>query len=871
MKQILQTHLGKALLCLLMVVLGGSNAWGETYKLEKVTSVVGGSLYVFEQSGHVMTNSISNKALQTTTTYKTTGLEGTENYVWLLESQNGGGFKMKNVSIDGANCYLTNSSSTTASWNSQGNASVWTFSFEDGIALIQNKSNSNRYLGFTNATSYAYKAYAISDMSYSHAITVYKLVEEGDPNVVATTTAIVSSGITNTDVYVSTEAGTLTATVKDESDNAVAGATVTWTSDNEGVATINATTGKVTLVAAGTVTFTASYAGVSGEYQASSDTYEMTVTSSAPYVQPTEIEITPNYTFWGKDAQFSGNDFSTLSGSQDNVTLNWTKGNGSTYANQNAMRFYKDNELTFTAPTGYEIKNIELEGSLQADMSFSPTGFNSETKKWTGASTTVTMSRPSDGSSYATINTFTITIGLPSSVPTPTFSVAEGTYFEAQNVKVSNYVGDYMYFYTTDGTAPACDSNLDPTGTSIEYDDATGIDITATTTLKMIAVDIDGNKSNVASATYTFPTVYTSIADFKAAETTGYLNLTGAQVVYIDGDKKNIYVRDASGAIDLFNNSGFSTTLQSGDLLSGIIKGTYTLYKQMPEITSIENISVLTVTGNETVVAKVIDGTTTAIEDNLCDLVKIENTEITGSDPYYVGDNSDIQLYDKWKVGYTVTTDKAVDVSGVAINFDGTYEIYPRFESDIVYLDNAVEVSISAYGYATFCSDKALDFTATDAIEVYYGTLAGDKLTFSRIYKVPANTGVLLRSALGGAVAATNVPVFDGVAADDVTDNCLTGVTETTTLNANDYILNVVNGGAGFYKAGEFTSLAANRAYIRAALVGGGIKSFGINLTTGIDLPATEKAEKVIFDLSGRRVEKPAKGLYIVNGKKVLF
>ena len=38
MKQILQTHLGKALLILLMVVLGGSNAWGEEQSLEVTTS-----------------------------------------------------------------------------------------------------------------------------------------------------------------------------------------------------------------------------------------------------------------------------------------------------------------------------------------------------------------------------------------------------------------------------------------------------------------------------------------------------------------------------------------------------------------------------------------------------------------------------------------------------------------------------------------------------------------------------------------------------------------------------------------------------------------------------------------------------------------
>ena len=104
----------------------------------------------------------------------------------------------------------------------------------------------------------------------------------GGSTSVATTTTIDATGITNTDVYTSTAAGSLTATVTEtESGNAVNGATVTWTSSKENVATIDEN-GVVTLVDAGTTTITASYAGVSGEFGASSATYELTVTSSAP-------------------------------------------------------------------------------------------------------------------------------------------------------------------------------------------------------------------------------------------------------------------------------------------------------------------------------------------------------------------------------------------------------------------------------------------------------------------------------------------------------------------------------------------------------------------------------------------------------------
>ena len=103
----------------------------------------------------------------------------------------------------------------------------------------------------------------------------------GGSSAVATTTTIDASGINNTDVYKGTEAGSLAATVK-AGEETIDNATVTWSGDNDAVATIDATTGAVTLVGAGTVTFTATYAGVEDEYKSSSDTYELTVTDTTP-------------------------------------------------------------------------------------------------------------------------------------------------------------------------------------------------------------------------------------------------------------------------------------------------------------------------------------------------------------------------------------------------------------------------------------------------------------------------------------------------------------------------------------------------------------------------------------------------------------
>ena len=110
---------------------------------------------------------------------------------------------------------------------------------------------------------------------YSIAITW-----ENSSSAVATTTAIDDSGITNTDVYKGIAAGSLSATVTVD-ETIIDGASVTWSSSDENVATIGSD-GAVTLVAAGTTTITASYAGEENQYQASSATYELEVTNSNP-------------------------------------------------------------------------------------------------------------------------------------------------------------------------------------------------------------------------------------------------------------------------------------------------------------------------------------------------------------------------------------------------------------------------------------------------------------------------------------------------------------------------------------------------------------------------------------------------------------
>ena len=75
-------------------------------------------------------------------------------------------------------------------------------------------------------------------------------------------------------------------------------------------------------------------------------------------------------------------------------------------------------------------------------------------------------------------------------------------------------------------------------------------------------------------------------------------------------------------------------------------------------------------------------------------------------------------------------------------------------------------------------------------------------------------------------------------------------------------------------KCGTGCTLAANRVYVdmseASVYSGGGAVKMGVDLTDGISVVDAQSANATAFDLSGRRVVKPTKGLYIVNGKKVV-
>ena len=186
-------------------------------------------------------------------------------------------------------------------------------------------------------------------------------------------------------------------------------------------------------------------------------------------------------------------------------------------------------------------------------------------------------------------------------------------------------------------------------------------------------------------------------------------------------------------------------------------------------------------------------------------------------------------------------------------------------------VEQSVKKDISDAGYATYYSNNALDFAnATPALTASIITgHEGNSLTLQDVENVPAETGVLL----AGSEGTCTIPVI-ATSSTDVTANKLKGVHANTEKTASTiYILMKGAKGVGFYKNNNAFTVGANTAYLDATDVdGAGARSFyDLGGTTAIENIKVGSKDNVYYNLQGQRILYPTKGLYIVNGKKVII
>lgn len=227
--------------------------------------------------------------------------------------------------------------------------------------------------------------------------------------------------------------------------------------------------------------------------------------------------------------------------------------------------------------------------------------------------------------------------------------------------------------------------------------------------------------------------------------------------------------------------------------------------------------------------------------------------------------------------GFTVTIDGVEHGYVDAAGSGNTAEPYCWTIQDVTYLP--VNVNYGSAKYSTLISP--VDLNLRDNIFAYTAEIAGDGdnryLHLNPVTGViPHGTPVVLKvndEVERGADDHVYLAVTSG--AETLAGTALTGCYETilaSSVSGTIYTLQKPAAGIGFYPFNGNT-LAGFKAYMPN---GSGVRGFLFNedgTETAIDgiESITPAPEQPIYDLSGRRVQKAGKGLYIVGGKKVFF
>lgn len=179
-------------------------------------------------------------------------------------------------------------------------------------------------------------------------------------------------------------------------------------------------------------------------------------------------------------------------------------------------------------------------------------------------------------------------------------------------------------------------------------------------------------------------------------------------------------------------------------------------------------------------------------------------------------------------------------------------------------------VTVTDKKYTTYVTPCAVDF-GNEVRAYIVNEVTADKVKTVQVSNAPKGTPVIIYAEKADTYTLTEIEA----ATDDVTSNKLQASDGTVTGGNNIYAMAVKSKGAGLYKVSESVTIPAGKAYLVWGDATANSKEFipiggettGITSITGED----GNGRKVYYNLNGMRVDNPQKGIYIVNGKKVIF
>ena len=429
------------------------------------------------------------------------------------------------------------------------------------------------------------------------------------------------------------------------------------------------------------------------------------------------------------------------------------------------------------------------------------------------------------GDDVSSVATAVYTINVAS----PTFNLEGGSsYMQGTNITITSAGNTIYYNLTTDGSTPG-----NPTNASTEYT-APIVLGSGTTMIKAIAYDTYGNASSVITRTYTGMALASLPFSWTGTSSAGKDEL------------------DAETGVALSLGSNYAESNAPYRLKFDGVGKNVTIY-------------------------------TDAKPENVYFTAKLFNAASTGSKMKVQGSDDGIEFTDieeftikgAANATFEFTTSNAFAATHRAVKLVMSSKDQNVAVGSII-ISSAIPVTITDADYATFVSDKKTDFAGT-GITAYTAKVNGNSVTLTSIEKVPANTPVVVYKDVA-ATTTFAVPVTTAdIAAVSENDLCVSD--GTNAVGDNVYVLGNTDG-IGFYKWTSNNSLSAGKVYLNvpAINVPAGSRDY---LTFAFEDQATGvgaslmnsekcKVNSAVFDLQGRRVVNPTKGLYIVNGKKVI-
>ena len=245
-----------------------------------------------------------------------------------------------------------------------------------------------------------------------------------------------------------------------------------------------------------------------------------------------------------------------------------------------------------------------------------------------------------------------------------------------------------------------------------------------------------------------------------------------------------------------------------------------------------------------------------------------EGTKITANKTVFVEASYEFEVTDG-----VATIGAVAGVSGTGeYNKDGgVWYKADNFRLTLLSLSDLTDnVTITEARYTAYVTMFDTDFSQTEGLTAYKVTDAtAESVTLQEITSAPKGTAVVLRGNAG-------TYILHNGDAEEATDNIFLAGGKQKGDGQTIYALGYINEVVGFYLVQEGVSVPADKGYLVIDNVDpADIKTFipfGGEATGIVSVGAEggKDASTVIYNLAGQRVQTPTKGIYIVNGKKVM-